>query len=120
MYETGADNSDSYSLYDVDKDGIPELFVLFGNCEVAYVVRCCGVRKGAVALAGEFGFCRSTLYTCPGRNAVLQWQGHWDPVEYNLEDGRLKRVGSIHLEADDMWEREGSDLGEVLPGAATG
>ena len=111
------DRSDSYFLYDVDEDGEPELFVLFGNCEVAYVMRCYTFRDGEVALAGEFNFWHSTLYTCPGRNAVLQWQGHWNPVEYTLEDGRLKKVGSILLEADDMWEWEETDLGEVVPGA---
>lgn len=115
------DASDSYSLYDVDKDGIPELFVCYGNCEAAYHTICYAFRDGQVVEAGEFHSGHSRLDTWPGENAVLFAWGHmgsayWE--KYSMVDGVLTSQGEIFSEliwGTDQEEYTRSD--RLVPGA---
>ena len=45
--------SSGYALYDIDKDGVPELLVRFGDCEAADHTKIYTFRDGEMALAGR-------------------------------------------------------------------
>ena len=86
--------SDLYCLYDVDKDGIPELFIRYGTCEAAYYTVCYTFRDGRVeALAdGDFGSGWGRIYSCPGEAAFLFWDRHMGYAGISkipMEDGGL-------------------------------
>lgn len=115
--------SESYSLYDVDKDGVPELFVKFGSCEADYFARCYTVYtdplgKDVAVMAAQFPFGHSALYTCPDKNGFLRSEGHMgyhEIYEYGpLEDGSVPPEQEIFREED---VREYTPVDEIVPGA---
>lgn len=109
--------SGTYSLYDVDQDGVPELFVKYGICEADYVTQCYAFQEGRVVCIGEFPSGHSVLYTCPDKSAFLRHQGHMGYAqlfEYAMEDGVLTQEREIFSE-DDVWSY--TDPGEIVPGA---
>ncbi len=86
------DVSDSYSLYDVDKDGVPELFIRHGLGEAGYHTVCYTIQEGAVVELGDFGSGHSSLYSWPGENALIQQQGHMGQAamgKYTIENNEL-------------------------------
>lgn len=113
--------SDLYRLYDVDKDGIPELFVQYGSCEADYDTVCYAYREGQVAEIGDFYSGHSSLYTWPGENALLVHGGQMGLAfmeKYSMEDGVLVYQGEIFSEAIDFAKQEEyTDPGELVPGA---
>lgn len=109
--------SENYSLHDVDGDGVPELFVQYGNCEAAYTTQCYTFRDGQVVCIGEFDTGHSGLYTDPGRSAVVRSAGHMgykEVYEYPMEGGRLTEERVLFTEED---VREYTETDEVVPGA---
>ena len=109
--------SECYSLYDVDKDGVPELFVKYGDCEAAFIYKCYAFRNGQVLCVGEFAGGHSSLYTHPGKNAVLRSEGHMgykEVYEYPMEDGVLTEEREIFSEED---VREYTPTEKIVPGA---
>lgn len=109
--------SESYSLYDVDRDGVPELFVKYGDCEAAFVYKCCAFRDGQVLCIGEFAGGHSSLYTHPDKSAVLRSAGHMgykEVYEYTMENGVLTEEREIFSEED---VREYTPTEEIVPGA---
>ncbi len=59
---------DGYYLYDVDKDGIPEITVEFGDCEANYGGWLYTFDGEKAVYAGEFHLGHSGLATCPSQN----------------------------------------------------
>lgn len=123
--ETGSDlflailteGSTFYSLYDVDKDGVPELFVKFGDYEAAYHTRCYTFRDGETVLLGEFPSGHSSLYTYPDKNAFLVLNGHMGYAalyEYRIEDGNLAEGETLFTEENVAVYTE---PGKVVSGA---
>ena len=109
--------SESYSLYDVDKDGVPELFVKYGNCEAAYTTQCYTWRDGQVVCIGEFRSGHSSLYTCPDKSAVLRSEGQMgyaEMYEYPMEGGVLTEERVLFTEED---VRDYTPVDEIVPGA---
>ncbi len=109
--------SETYSLYDVDKDGVPELFVRYGDCEANFTTQCYTFRDGQVVCIGEFRSGHSSLYTCPDRSAVVRSAGHMgyaEMYEYPMEDGVLTEEREIFREED---VQEYTEVGEIVPGA---
>ena len=115
--------SESYSLYDVDKDGVPELFVKFGTCEADFFARCYTLYRDnsgrdVVVMAAQFPFGHSTLYTSPDKNGFLRHEGHMGHAglyEYGpLADGEMPPEREISCE-EDVWEY--TEPGEIVPGA---
>ncbi len=68
--------SDAYMLYDVDKDGVPELLLHYGKSEAARRTEVYTVRAGDMVLAGEFPSGHAAFYSCPEENGVLYNWGH--------------------------------------------
>lgn len=82
----------SYLLYDIDKDGIPELVTKTGTCEADYTGTVYTCKTGEAVKAGEFGLGHAGLYTDPGKNGVIVWWGHMGAaggVRYSLTDGQI-------------------------------
>ena len=109
--------SESYSLYDVDGDGVPELFVRYGDCEAAYTTQCYTFRDGKIVCIGEFRSGHSSLYTCPDKSAVLRHEGHMgyaELYEYPMEGGVLTEERVLFTEED---VRDYTPTDEIVPGA---
>lgn len=109
--------SDLYSLYDVDKDGILELFVQYGSCEADYYTVCYAYREGQVVEVGGFSSGHSSLYTWPGEHALLLHSGRMGMAfmeKYSMEDGVLVDQGEIFSDVDVAAY---TDPGEIVPGA---
>ena len=109
------EGSENYSLHDVDKDGVPELFVAYGFN--GYITQCYTYRDGEIVCIGEFASKDSSLYTHPRESAVLRHggrMGHYGLYEYPMEDGRLTEEREIFFEGPvDTW----TEPDEIIPGA---
>lgn len=117
MTQVMAMGSESYSLYDVDRDGVPELFVKYGNCEAAFTYQCYTWRDGRVVCIGEFAGGHSSLYAHPDKSAVLRNYGQMGCAamyEYPMEGGVLTEEREIFSEED---VREYTPMEEIVPGA---
>ncbi|MDE6841118.1 MAG: hypothetical protein K2P49_09780 [Oscillospiraceae bacterium] len=117
MTQVMAMGSESYSLYDVDRDGVPELFVKYGVCEAAFTYQCYTFREGRMVCIGEFDGGHSGLYTHPDKSAVLRSSGHMgyaELYEYPMEDGVLTEEREIFREED---VRDYTPTEEIVPGA---
>lgn len=109
--------SEYYYLYDVDEDGVPELFVQYGDCEAAYTTQCYAYREGQIVCIGEFDMGHSGLYTHPGKSAVLRSEGHMgykEVYEYPMEGGVLTEERVLFSEED---VQEYTPTEEIVPGA---
>lgn len=96
------------------KDGIPELFIRFGDCEAAYHSKCYTFRNGEITLVGDFPSGHSSLFTCPDRSAFLAHMGYGQILEYAMEDGALSDGQELLAEGETMNYIQPE---EVVPGA---
>ena len=106
--------SDSYSLHDVDRDGMPELFVEYGWYGVT---QCYAFRDGQVVCIGEFDTKDSSLYTHPDKNAILRAggrMGYYQLYEYPMEGGVLTEEREIFSEGPVDLP---TGAAEIVPGA---
>ncbi len=82
-----------YQLYDIDKDGVPELFLHFGSSEAGARADIYTCRDGeAVLLEKEMGTGHTVFCTWPGDNGMLSSWGHMGYGTYtkiSLADGKL-------------------------------
>ena len=114
-----------YTLYDIDKDGVPELFVKMGTCEADFHGEIFTFSDGAARLVcDDLGLGHSSFYTDPGENGVILMRGHMGYAW--AERLRLENV-SVSFEdlyEDDLNERLQNDPeadyiypGDVIPGS---
>ena len=114
----------SYLVYDIDKDGTPELVVKYGTCEADYLGAIYTYRDGQASQIGEeFGLAHSSFYSDPGENGIIQMGGHMGyayAVRISLGDGYTTEM----LYEDDLnarlQEDEDADYvypDEVIPGS---
>ena len=66
----------SYFVYDIDKDGIPELIVKTGTCEADYTAVVYGCQNGTSIRIGETHAGHSSFYGDPFGNGLIIHQGH--------------------------------------------
>lgn len=116
-YEIGM-LSFGYVLYDIDKDGVPELIVRYGQSEAAYQTCVYGWADGGVSELGGFHSGHSSLYTWPGENAVAFNWGHMGGQyveKISLADGALtfENVFSEYVEPEDEY----TDIADIVPGS---
>ena len=117
---------ENYLLYDVDKDGLPELFLRRYGLGAFYfdVYTCPGEEP---LFTGTFygGRLASNLYSCPGENGVLSEALRADPFgethwwrKFTLEDGSLEETELLNevlqWEEDEWFPAKPEDF---LPGA---
>lgn len=92
-----------YTLYDIDKDGTPELFVRYGYCEAAYYCELYTYRDGAVKMLTdpnseepEIPMGHSSLYSWPKGNGVVRYGGSYGYYQMDL----------LRIEGEGIkWER---------------
>ena len=108
----------TYLLYDVDKDGTPELLVKIGTCEADYHGGIYIFRGGRAFQVGEdLGLGHSSFYSDPGENGIILMYGHMgyaSASRISLKDGYAEEV----LYEDNLNERlqEDPDANYVYPG----
>lgn len=117
--------SNGYLVYDIDKDGVPELVIKSGTCEADYVGSLYTFSDGeARCVSNELYLGHSSLYSDPGENGLIQMNGHmgyaW-AARLSLVDGSVQ---AETLYEDDLNERLQNDPdadyvypGDVVPGA---
>ena len=73
----------SYLVYDIDKDGIPELVVKTGTCEADYHGALYTFRDGkALQVGEELGLGHASFYSDPGENGIILMWGHMGFYNY--------------------------------------
>ncbi len=115
----------SYLVYDVDKDGTPELIVKTGTCEADYHGGLYTFRDGrAFQLGEELGLGHCSFYSDPGEDGVIVMYGHMGYAEafrISIGDGWAEES----LYEDNLNERLQKDPdaeyvypGDVIPGSS--
>lgn len=115
LTSTMAMGSYDYSLYDVDRDGVPELFVAYGFARD--FTQCYTFRDGQLVCVGEFGTKDSALYGHPEKGAILcHWgrMGGAELCEYDMADGVLGEKQVLFTEGG---VNEYTATEEIVPGA---
>jgi hypothetical protein len=118
--DTSIQLSDSYCLYDIDKDEIPEIFIKFGCCEADYRTEVYTFKNESVAFVGDFGSGHSCLYTWPGENAILLHWGHMgyaSMYQISIVNGTLVVGDEIFSEDLSESEADYTDPSEIVPGS---
>lgn len=110
--------SDSYSLYDIDKDGTPEIFIKFGECEADYYTKVYTFKNGTAVYVGDFGSEHSCLCTWPKENAVLLDCGqagyyYMDKISIVNRALVIKEIFSEDVKPDEDY----TETDEIVPGA---
>lgn len=108
VYAKIAASSDSYWLYDIDKDGIPELLVQYGDCEAAYHTKCYTYREGEVVCIGDFACGHTSLWSWPGENGILQLF-YGVQKRLTIEEGGLSVHGYSFDIPQGYYEQKGLD-----------
>ena len=113
-----------YLVYDVDKDGTPELLVKYGTCEADYRGVLYTFRNNRAFQVGEDLFLgHSSFYSDPGEDGIILMHGHmgyaW-AVRISITDGYAEEA----LYEDDLNPRLENDPnaeyiypGDVIPGS---
>ncbi len=136
--ESAAENPDAapqyYCLYDIEKNGTPELFVKRGMSEASSALEIYTFTQEAGLCRTEdgeslIGFSHASLYTAPAkdendRGGVLIWQGHmgWAAIRMlELEYVHLSETTLNEEDLNEAWMR-GEEVGytepeELCPGA---
>ncbi len=66
-----------YTLYDIDKDGVPELIVKLGTCEADFHGEIYTCREGkALCVCEDLGLGHSSFYSDPGENGIVRMGAH--------------------------------------------
>lgn len=111
--------SNSYALYDIDKDTVPEMLLRFGDCEAAYHTQIYTFRDDRVVLAGDVPSGHCSFYTWPDENAVaLNW-GHMGGhlvEKLSLVDGTLAQETVF----EETWadpDVDYTDMADIVPGS---
>lgn len=109
-----------YYLYDIDKDGVPELLA---NYAIGSMVQCYTWQENRISSAGWIDICSGSLFTCPGENGILLYcrsvVGMTDTITmiFSLENGALQPKLLCSQErttpaVDILWPDD------LIPGAA--
>ena len=124
---TGSPEQDAvqYQLYDIDKDGIPEMIVEYGSYEACRRIQLYIFRNGAAELlesedTGDIlGMSHSYLYTWPGENGMLLYGGHMGGAwagQIVLENGRINIYSLFDEYFEYPDEADYTDIKDVVPG----
>ena len=94
-----------YLVYDIDKDGTPEMIVRSGTCEADYHGALYTIRNGqAVQMGEELGLGHCSFYSDPEENGIIMmWahMGYSSAVRISLTDGYSEEL----LYEDDLNAR---------------
>lgn len=112
--------SGTYVLYDVDKDGVPELLLQYGLGEAGYHTTFYGYRDGAVTEIGDVPTGHTSLYTWPDENAVAYNWGHMGGHfvdKISIVDGKLEETKFFEEDTFDDPEKPYTPMADIVPGS---
>ena len=118
-----AEVTGSYVLYDIDKDGVPELLMRYGLGEAGAHTTVYGYADGAVTELGDIPSGHSSFYAWPGENAIARNWGHMGGhfvEKISLVDGDLQ-VETVFEEgyaAGGEEAAEYTDMADIVPGSS--
>ena len=111
LYRNDAAIENSYLLYDVDKDGTPELIIKTGTCEADYMGTLYTFRDGEARKIDEFGFAVHAHFKAklsgvlapaePDIRAFIAVKRFCHSAQHNVDVGYFKalRHASVHVKA---------------------
>ena len=112
--------SGTYVLYDIDKDGIPELLIRYGLGEAGYHTTVYGYRDGTVTEIGDVPTGHTSLYAWPDENAVAyNWShmgGHFVD-KLSIVDGALEETKFFEEDNFNDPEKEYTPMSDIVPGS---
>jgi hypothetical protein len=96
-----------YAVYDIDNNGIAELFVKAGTCEADYMWRLYTVADNIAIQIAEIGGGHSQLYSCSsgGFYHFYGHMGYWEITAYTYANGALaeEHISSGELSEDEEY-----------------
>lgn len=113
--------SNGYTLYDIDKDGTPELILKTGTCEADFhgFIYTFSESGGVVCVCDDFGLGHSSLYTYPGENGLILMYGHmgYAGAEHLIltPDG-LQNAGTLYEDDLNVRLQNDPDADYIYPG----
>jgi len=118
--EGGADQvSGTYTIYDIDKNGTPELLIRYGLTEVGSHTSVYGYENETVVLYGDIHSGHTAFYTWPGENGLAYNWGHMGGHFVDricLADGELVQE-KFFQEGTDAPVFEYTPMEQILPGS---
>lgn len=121
LIEEGMFGVDGYYLYDINKDGIPELVVKFGTCEADYIGHCYTFDGEMAVFVEEVGLGHASLYTDPENNGVIYLWGHMGyqyMQRWSMEENELLIEELFEEDINDDPDAWYTEVSEIVPGAA--
>ena len=117
-------NSDSrlylFTLYDIDKDGVPELFLRYGDTTASEIIKVFGYQNGKVApLDGINAGGNDTLASYPDGNGVLRRHAAWGAQtvwRWTLKKDTIVESAALFRE-EDVFGAEYTEIGEIVRGS---
>lgn len=110
-----------YYLYDIEKDGIPELIVKHGDCEADYYGILYKYDKSRIKELATIGMGHTSLYTCPDENGIIVYTGHMGYASMSrLTINKKSKVKFEGLLDEDINESGAEDYTypeELIPGS---
>jgi len=105
-------------LYDMDDDGVPELFIKFGTCEADYTWYVYAQENGKASLIGKTGGTRySALHGCGAGGVYKSYgrQGNYGVNKIIKQDGKLLEttVVEYHYAEDSGNYDDPSDMVDI-------
>lgn len=114
----------AYALYDIDKDSIPELVLLFDYPAASEMYRIYSFRNGKVVLLKEHvceGDCLDYLATYPNGNGILRCyarQGYQAVFLWTISGDSITESDPIFVD-NDVYDWNFTEIGEIVAGAVT-
>ncbi|MCM1090936.1 MAG: hypothetical protein NC092_05560 [Butyrivibrio sp.] len=119
---------EGYYLYDIDKDGIPELLLQQGGGEADYSADIYTWRAGETVCLGTIGMGHTSLYTWEGENAIMSYWAHMgvafvtkisvDGNGLSQDDFFREDINDALREDSDVWYTDVEDLAPDCVGLA--
>lgn len=111
-----------YLIYDIDKDGLPEMLVEFGSCEADYNGKLYKYENGSAVEKEPFSMGHTVFYSVPDENGILFYWGHMGSAFLQKvtmdENGKLTYTELLSEQLDPNTDDDYTDPSEVVPGAS--
>lgn len=110
-----------YTVYDIDKDGVPELIVEFGTCEADFNGKLYKYENGQAVMKEEFSLGHTCFYSVPNENGILFYWGHMGYAYLQKatmgEDGTLSYEELLSEELDPNTDDYYTNPSKIVPGS---
>ena len=94
--------STGYFLFDITRDGMPELWVTAGTCEADYMLYIYTIKDGGASKIYEGGSSHSGYYR--GKDYILQWWAHMGSSQMDRITYNGTRIKSITVYSEENIE----------------